>query len=120
MKKTVTNHIHSFSYAYAGMMWAFREHKNYQIHAFFSVIAVILGEVYAISNIEWMLLLLTIILGFVIETINTAIEATLDAVDLRWREDIKIAKDVAAGAMLIYSLGALAIGAILFLPKMLT
>ena len=115
----MTNHIHSFSYAYAGMMWAFREHKNYQIHAFLSVIAVILAEIYSISNVEWMILLLTIVLGFVVETINTAIEATLDAVDLKWREDIKIAKDVAAGAMLIYSMGALVIGAILFLPKIL-
>ncbi|MFS8158681.1 MAG: diacylglycerol kinase family protein [Candidatus Roizmanbacteria bacterium] len=119
MKKIVSKHIHSFSYAYAGMMWAFREHQNYRIHAFVSLVAVLCGEAFHISPIEWMILLLTIVLGFVIETVNTAIEATLDAVDVNWREDIRIAKDVAAGAMLIYSIGALTIAAILFIPKIL-
>jgi diacylglycerol kinase len=53
----------------------------------------------------------------VIETINTAIEATCDVVDKKWRRDIKIAKDVSAAAMLIYSIGALVIAMVIFLPK---
>lgn len=119
VKRVVSKHIHSISYAYAGMMWAFREHPNYRVHAFFSVAAVFLGTFYQITNVEWILLILTVVMGFVIETINTAIEATTDAIDLTWREDIKIAKDVAAAAMLIYSIGALVVGAIIFIPHLL-
>lgn len=119
MIRTVSKHIHSFGYAYAGMLWAFREHQNYRIHAILSLATVFLGVFYAITNIEWMILILTVILGFVIETVNTAIEAACDAIDQTWREDIKIAKDVAAAAMLIYSLGAAAIAAIMFIPKII-
>lgn len=58
-----------------------------------------------------------ITVGLVVETINTGLEQTTDAIDRKIREDIKIAKDVAAAAMLIYSMGATAIALMIFLPK---
>lgn len=58
-----------------------------------------------------------ITVGLVVETINTGLEQTTDAIDRKIREDIKIAKDVAAAAMLIYSMGAAAIALMIFLPK---
>lgn len=115
----IGKHIHSFKYASTGMMWAFREHRNYRIHAVMSVLAVILGVFLVLEVWEWSILILTITLGFVIETVNTAIEATTDAIDKNWREDIKIAKDVAAAAMLIYSFGAIAISLLLFIPHVI-
>jgi len=72
---------------------------------------------FQINYIEWIVIIFTIFVGLVIEMVNTSIEATTDAIDLKVREDIKIAKDVSAGAMLIYAIGALVIAAIIFLPK---
>ncbi len=55
--------------------------------------------------------------GLTIETINTAIEQTTDAIDLKWREDIRLAKDLSAAAMLIFAIGALVVAGIIFIPK---
>jgi len=56
-------------------------------------------------------------MGLTIETINTAIEQTTDAIEQGWRDDIGIAKDVSAGAMLIFSLSASIIACVIFMPK---
>jgi diacylglycerol kinase len=56
----------------------------------------------------------------VIETINTGLEQTTDAIDRKIREDIKIAKDVAAAAMLIYAIGASIIALIIFVPRIIS
>ena len=53
----------------------------------------------------------------VIETINTAIESTTDAIDTKIREDLRISKDVSAAAMLIYAIGATIIALMIFIPK---
>ena len=58
-------------------------------------------------------------MGLVIETINTAIEEATDAIDTKIREDIKIAKDISAAAMLIYAIGAIVIALMIFIPKIL-
>jgi diacylglycerol kinase len=60
-----------------------------------------------------------IFIGIMVEAINTAIELTTDAIDKEWRTDIKLAKDVSAAAMLIFSLGALIIACIIFVPKII-
>jgi diacylglycerol kinase len=70
-----------------------------------------------VSYFEFLLIVFLIIIGLIIETVNTAIEFTTDAIDKKIRDDIKIAKDVSASAMLIFSIGALIIGIIIFLPK---
>lgn len=65
------------------------------------------------------MIILLITLGFVIETVNTAIEVTTDAIDKNYREDIGHAKDVAAAAMLTYAVGAAVVAIVIFLPKLL-
>lgn len=117
MYTKVHKHFISFTYATEGMMWAFKNHQNYQIHFVLSICTLMGAFILRFHYLEWILIILTITLGFVIETINTSIEAVCDAVDKSWREDIKIAKDVSAAAMLIYSIGALLIACILFIPK---
>ena len=86
---------------------------------FLSVLSIIGGLYWNISSYEWLVLVLTMSLGLVIETINTAFEATLDAVDKTHRIDIKIAKDCSAAAMLIFSVASLIIAGIIFLPHIL-
>ena len=66
-----------------------------------------------------MMITATIAFGLVCEMINTSLESITDLVTLEWRVKAKIAKDVAAGMMLIYAVGAVLIAIIIFLPKII-
>lgn len=112
-------HFASFRHAYDGLAWAIRTQPNYRVHLIVSFCVVMAGIFFNISRQEWAILVLTISLGLVIETINTAIEAVSDAITREWKEEIKIAKDVSAAAMLTYAIGATCIAVLLFVPKML-
>lgn len=65
------------------------------------------------------MIIMLITVGLVIETLNTGLEQTTDAIDRKIREDIKIAKDVAAAAMLIYAAGSFIIACFIFIPRIL-
>ena len=82
-----------------------------------SLLALGLGFWLKISYIEYLIIILLITVGLVIETLNTAIEAATDAIDTKIREDIRITKDVSAAAMLIYAIGATITALIIFIPK---
>lgn len=115
----IKKHTISIRHAYEGMVWAFKTQINYRIHFLFSVLALLASWFLHISYFEFLLILSLIVIGIMVEAINTAIELTTDAIDKEWREDIKFAKDVSAAAMLIFSLGALVIAAIIFIPRIL-
>lgn len=117
MRHIIRHHTISFRNAYAGIRWAFFSQPNYKIHAFLSVIAVLGGIWYRVSYFEWLTIVILITVGFSIETVNTAIEASTDAISQDHRPDIKIAKDVSAGAMLLFAVGAFITAGIIFLPK---
>ena len=72
---------------------------------------------YGLNYVEWLTVAVLITVGFSIETVNTAIEATTDAISQDRRPDIKIEKDVSAGAMLLFAIGAFITVCIIFLPK---
>lgn len=110
-------HTISIKHALDGLIWSLKTQPNYRIHLFLSLISLIFSFVYKISYFEFLLILFLITVGLVIETINTGLEQTTDAIDKKIREDIKIAKDVSAAAMLIYAIGAIIIALIIFLPK---
>ncbi|KKP68089.1 MAG: Diacylglycerol kinase [Candidatus Roizmanbacteria bacterium GW2011_GWA2_35_19] len=110
-------HTISFKHALNGLLWSLKTQPNYRIHIFLSILSIVGGFVYKISYYEFLFIIFLITVGLVIETINTGLEETTDAIDTKIREDIKIAKDVAAAAMLIYALGALTIASIIFIPK---
>ncbi len=110
-------HTISFKNALNGIVWCVKTQPNYQVHLVLSIIAIFAGIILKISYIEYFIVIILIMVGLVIETLNTAIEQTTDAIDTKWREDIKIAKDVSAGAMLIFAIGAFIISCIIFIPK---
>lgn len=119
MKKIIDRHTISFKNAFAGIFWAFKTQPNYQVHFFLSFVSLLSAVFLRISYFEWLVIILLIFLGFVIETINTALEAATDAIDRRWRQEIKIAKDVSAAAMLIFAIGASVLAIIIFIPKII-
>ncbi len=112
-------HTISFKHAFEGMIWAFKSQPNYRIHLFLSFLSLVGSYILKVSYFEFLLILALITFGLVIETINTSIEEATDAIDTKIREDIKISKDVAAAAVLIYAIGATVIALMIFVPKIM-
>lgn len=82
-----------------------------------SVMVVVLGIWLQVEGLEWMMLMLAMGMVWVAEAINTALEQACDAVTLERDERIGRAKDVAAGAVLLAAVFALAVGMIVFVPR---
>ena len=112
-------HTISVGHAVDGLIWSLKTQPNYRIHLFLSILSIIGGVVLKISYYEFLIIILLITVGLVIETINTALEQATDAIDTKIREDIKITKDVSAAAMLIYAIGSFIIACIIFIPRII-
>ena len=107
----------SFKHAYEGIVYAATKERNMHIHLFIATIVVIAGALFSISYIEWLVCLVLIGLVLSLEMLNTAIEAVVDMITTKEDPKAKVAKDAAAGAVLITSVIAAFIGVIIFLPK---
>jgi len=109
----------SFKYATSGVFKALILCRNLKIHYLFGLIAILFGFYYGITRLEWAMLLLTITLVITLEMINTAIEKVVDLLTEKYHILALIAKDVAAGAVLIASIVAFIVGALIFGPYVL-
>lgn len=112
------HHI-SFKNAISGVLWAFSTQPNFKIHFTLSVIALLLGAIFKITYVEMTILVLTIVFGLGAEMVNTSIESMTDLITIEYRKEAKIAKDVAAGMMLITAIGTVLVACLIFLPKIL-
>ena len=111
------NLFDSFRYAFAGVAHAFRTQRNMKVHAGIAI-AVIAGGVYfRVSAIEWAVLTLTIGLVVQAEVMNTALEAIVDRASPDVHPLARVAKDCAAGAVVISAITAVIVGAVIFLPR---
>ena len=100
----------SFSHAYQGLVYAVRTQRNMRFHVVASVVVLVLSLLVGASRIELALLVLVIAAVFVTELFNTALEFTVDLVTREYHPLAKLAKDVSAGAVLVTSISALAVG----------
>jgi len=116
MRNALRQHHISFTHAFVGLFWAIRTQPNFQIHFVCAIAAVILGMYLHITRTEMLMIVFTILLGLTGEMLNTAVEAVTDLVTSEWRQEAKIAKDVAAGMMLTIAIGALFIAGYIFVP----
>ncbi len=78
-----------------------------------------MGVRLSVSTVEWLTLLILFALVLTTEAINTSIENTLDCVSKEHREDIRDAKDSAAGAVLITVIFSIIVGLVIFIPKII-
>ena len=115
----IKRHTDAIGHATDGLMWAIRTQPNYRIHLLLTLTAILGGMFFHITYNEWLIIIVFIITGLIVETLNTSIEKMGDAVDKNFNEDIKISKDVSAAAMLLVSLGAILVSGIIFIPKIL-
>lgn len=103
-----------FKYAADGIMHVYRTQKHMRFHFFMLVTVLLFSKAVGLPSGEILVLLLTISLVLIAEMFNTAIEAVVDLVTQTYHPLAKFAKDIAAGAVLMATLNALAVGLILF------
>ncbi|MEM8722492.1 MAG: diacylglycerol kinase family protein [Cyanobacteria bacterium P01_G01_bin.39] len=110
----------SFKYAWAGVRYAFVTQRNFRIHTFIGIFAVSLGAFLGIRAMEMAVITMTCAIVMVLELINTAIESVVDlTVKQSYHELAKIAKDCAAGAVLISAIAAVIVAALILFPPLL-
>jgi diacylglycerol kinase len=112
--------IRSFGFAFNGIKLLLLSERNFQIHFVFFLFVIVFGYIFKISDLEWLIVLLISALVFSMEAINTAIEKLCDFIHPEKHENIKQIKDISSGAVLVASFLAAVIGAIIFLPKLLS
>ncbi|MEO0868617.1 MAG: diacylglycerol kinase family protein, partial [Cyanobacteria bacterium J06642_11] len=111
------NLLTSFRYAWAGILYATRTQRNFRIHLVIGLIALSLGIILHISALEAAVVAITISAVLVMELMNTALESVVDlTVGQTYHELAKIAKDCAAGAVLIAAMAALLVAGFIYLP----
>lgn len=111
----------SFKNAGNGLKWAFSTQPNLTIHTIAAVGAVALGIWFKVGWVEWVVLLMTIALVLTAELLNTAVEFTTDSLKVQKKTEeedryIMLAKDIAAGAVLVAAAFSVIIGVAVFLP----
>lgn len=118
--RVATSLAASFTYAWAGVKYAFQTQRNFRIHVCVGTLAIGLSVVLDLTPIEVSIICLTIGAVLTMELLNTAIESVVDlTVKQSYHELAKIAKDCAAGAVLISSIAAILIAGTLLLPPLI-
>lgn len=109
----------TFINAVDGIRYALKSEPNMRIHLLATVMVIIMGFVFDISETEWLIVIGCIVLVISMELINTTIEQLCNLVTTSFNPLIKIIKDIAAGAVLVAAAGAALMGIIIFLPKII-
>jgi diacylglycerol kinase (ATP) len=111
--------VQSFGFAIKGLQTLFVTQANARVHALAIVVVTALGFYFNINKNEWCSVVLAFSLVLSAEALNTAIEFVVDLVSPQYHPLAGKAKDVAAAAVLITAMGAVIVGLIIFLPKIL-
>ncbi len=109
----------SFRYAFAGLWYCFRTQRNFRIHVAIGILGAILGVLLGLSWAEWAVFTAMVVLVLAAEMVNTMIESLVDLVTTEYHPLAKIAKDAAAGVVLLTAIGSVVVGLFIFLPKLL-
>lgn len=110
--------LQSFNWAFEGVIHVLRTERNMRIHFALATAVLILAFSYGVTKLELMALLIAISFVLIAEMVNTAIEATIDLATTSFDPLAKMAKDIAAGAVLIASVNAVLIGYLVFADRL--
>ena len=106
--------LESFNFAVEGIIHVLRTQRNMRIHFLVAVIVLVAAVASGVSKLELIALLLAIAFVFITEMINSALEQAIDVATTSFDPLAKLAKDVAAGAVLIATVNAVAVGYLVF------
>jgi diacylglycerol kinase len=115
----IKKEIRSFKCAFKGIYYAVQTETHIRVHIIIAIIVCGAGFLFKISATEWALCLLC--MGSVIgaELINTSIEKMIDLISPKYNELAGRAKDIAAGAVLVFAVISVLVGILVFVPKIL-
>ncbi len=111
--------LKSFAYAWHGLVYAVRTQRNARVHMVLGSAAIILGLLLRISPVEFAMIFVAITLVFIAEMFNTVAEACIDLVTKEYHPLARIAKDVAAGAVLLNAMLSVIIALLVFVPHLI-
>lgn len=109
------NFMDAFKNALKGIEYTIKTQKNIRIQLVIAIIVILFAKMYGLNKLGFLYLTFAIFSVIFAEMINTAIEATVDLYVKEYNPIAKIAKDVAAGAVLIASINAVIVACLLFL-----
>lgn len=113
------NFIEAWKNAFSGIAHGFKTQRNLRVQLVAGVVVTILGIILKISFTEWAILMLSVFLVLATEMMNTAVEAVVDLVTEEYSPKAKIAKDVAAGAVVLTAINAVIVSYFLFAEKII-
>ncbi len=113
-----SNLLTSFKYAFSGVWHVLRTQRNARIHLSVALVVIALGLWLGLSRTEWAIIALTIGLVLAAESFNTVAEAAVDLATAEYHPLAKIAKDVAAGAVLLTAVTAVIVGLLVLGPPL--
>jgi diacylglycerol kinase (ATP) len=111
--------LKSFQYAFEGFRHFFLTEHNAWLHALATCLVIVVAFVVGISTLEWIAIVFAIALVWITEMLNTAVEKSMDHLSPASHPNVKLIKDVAAGAVLTAALAACIVALIIFIPKFL-
>ncbi|MBW4611844.1 MAG: diacylglycerol kinase family protein [Desmonostoc vinosum HA7617-LM4] len=118
--QVASNLLVSFKYAWAGISYSFQTQRNFRIHVSVCALAIAMSVFLHLQAVEIAIIGITSGLVLALELLNTAIESLVDlTVKQTYHELAKIAKDCAAGAVLISAFVAVLVAAVLLLPPLM-
>lgn len=109
----------SVKHAFDGIVDGIQNEPNMVIHYCAVVLVIVFGITLRLSRIEWSICLILCGLVIALELVNTAVEAVVDLVTKEYDEQARLAKDTAAGAVLVAAIVAAVVGGLIFVPKMI-
>ncbi|AAM24228.1 MAG: Diacylglycerol kinase [Caldanaerobacter subterraneus] len=111
------NLIDSFNYAIEGILHVFKTQRNMKIHFAIAIAVLFFCLFLDLTRVEFVIILFTISLVLIAEMINTAIETTIDMLVRNYNPMAKIAKNVAAGAVLIAAVNSVLVAYLIFFDR---
>ncbi|WP_342505223.1 diacylglycerol kinase family protein [Sporosarcina sp. FSL K6-2383] len=107
----------AFDYASSGILYGIKAERNLKFHLVAAAVVSVAGLFTRLSAMEWCIVLLLVGGMLALEMMNAAIERVVDLITLEIHPLAKQAKDLAAGAVLVYAIISVIIGLIIFVPK---
>lgn len=113
-----TTWVQSANLAIEGIIYSVKTQRHMRYHLYAALAALVLSLLLNISRNEFILLCMAIVLVLVTELLNTAIETTVDMISEEFHPKAKLAKDVAAGVVLVASIGAVTLAYLILYPAL--
>ncbi len=110
----------TFRHALEGLRYSFLHERNFRIHTVFAAVALVLAWALHISATQWLFIITAIASVIALEIVNTVFERVVDMFQPRVHHYAGIVKDLMAAAVLVAALSAILVGALIFIPLLIT